>query len=295
MAEAPAAVVDSPAPDQQVADQVDQQIDATQAAEPAQPEPLDSGYVERASTFGLTEDDLRVVPRDTIERMIASADRAMIQSAYRDNGQQVQHPHVPQERRENGQFAPPSDFAFDPFELKFDQDVEADAPLTKNVAALHDHFSKQFQKLHQHYEQKFKDVFGFRDSMLRQQDYALLDRFVEQQGPDWSAVFGKGQTLEMNPQSQEFLNREEVRTAAIAMIERSARMGRKMTAAEALPRARNALFMEKAFAIERAKANGKRDALAAGAVDRSKPPTNAPAPMTIADRARLMREAAKRA
>lgn len=263
----------------------------------AAPEPLDPDYVSRAKNFNLTEDDLRAVPRDTVERMIAGADRQMIVAQRQENQYQQNNGH------QNGNGKPttqivnpqPGDFAFDSFEMKFDGDVEADNPLVKNMVALHQHHLKQIEKLHEYYGRKVGAIEQFRDQSVQQSNNSIVDRFVDAQGAQWAEVFGKGPTSDLNTQSQEFLNREEVWTAANAMVQRSAAQGRRLSLAEALPRARNAMFMEKAFAIERAKASEKRTQLEAGATDRPKSPGGVPTPMTIKDKALRLREAAARA
>lgn len=264
---------------------------------PAAPEPLDADYVSRAKAFSLSEDELRSIPRETVERMIASSDRAFINSARQDYAPQAPPPQQPPpQRRENGQFAAaPTDFSYEPWKPQFDDDADVAEPIVKNMTSMEQHVAKQFERLHQHYAAKLQAQEQFQNDAIVQKNNATVDRFVDGQGAEWGEVFGKGSTNEMNPQSQEFLNRVEVWTAANAMVNRSASNGRRMTINEALPRARNAMFMEKAFAIERAKANGKRTQLEAGATDRSRTPGGVPVPMTIKDKARLMREASIRA
>ena len=228
---------------------------------PTAPAPLDPDYVSRAKVFSLSEDELRAIPRETVERMIASSDRAFINSARQDFAQgpppppPQQQPH-PVARRENGQFAaPPTDFAYEPWKPQFDADEEVAEPITKNMTALEQHVAKQFDRLHQHYAAKHAAQEQFQTDTITQRNNATMDRFVESRGPEWESVFGKGPTSEMNPQSQEFLNRAEVWMAATVMVQRSARHGIRLTIEEAQPRAANAMFMEKAFAIEHAKAN----------------------------------------
>jgi hypothetical protein len=257
------------------------------------PEPLDADYVSRAKAFSLNEDDLRSTSRDVVERMMANADRMTINAARAE----YQQPPAPIVRRENGQFAPapapaapvPGDFAYEPWKPEFTQDDEVAEPITKNMTGLEKHLAAQIDRLHQFYGSKLQEHDQFRTDQIVQRNNAAMDRFIESSGPDWKEVFGTGPTSEMNPQSQEFLNRVEAWTAANAMTQK---YGNKMTVQAALPRARNAMFMEKAFAIERAKANGKRTQLEAGASDRARTPGGVPVPMTIKDKARLMREAA---
>jgi hypothetical protein len=272
-------------PDQQIAEVVgpvtETVADETVVVEAAA-EPLDAGYVERAKSFSLSEADLRVMPRETVERMMASADRMTIQSAMAEWQQPppVQQAPPPPPRRENGRFAAdaPPEFAYEPFKLQFDptDEINETNPLVKNMTGLEAHVAKQFDRLHKFYAEKLQAQEQFRKDSIVQQNNAVVDRFVESQGPQWSEVFGKGATSEMNPQSQEFLNRVEVWKAATAMTGRYAANGRRMSLNEALPRARNAIFMEKAFALERATADAKRKELQVSAA--TKPTGGGPAP-----------------
>jgi hypothetical protein len=225
-----------------------------QSAAAAQ-EPLDPDYVSRAQAFSLTKDDLRSMSRDVVERMMANADRMTINAARAEYQQGP--PPVP--RRDNGQFAPapapaapvPGDFAYEPWKPEFAQDDEVAEPITKNMTGLEKHLAAQIDRLHKFYGAKLQVQEQFQNDQVVQRNNAAMDRFIESSGPDWKEVFGTGPTSEMNPQSQEFLNRVEAWTAANAMTHK---YGSKMTVQAALPRARNAMFMEKAFAIERAQA-----------------------------------------
>ncbi len=229
---------------------------------PESPEPLDPQYVSRARMFNMTEEDLRTVPRETVERMIAGADKALIDAFSRDQAA-VQAPiTTPGISPVVAPAVAPADFSFDKFDVNFDPDEEVAEPITRGMKAMQEHSVKQFEKLHQHYDAKFKAVEAFNANTQHQQDYAILDRYIEGLGKEWRGVFGKGATLDMDPRSQEYLKRLDLRTAAVGTMEVNKRLtGRPLPHAEALPRALNSMFYEKASTIEREKADAKRKEL----------------------------------
>ena len=248
------------------------QVDATGGGDDgdaaATPEPLDPSYVSRAQIFNMTEEDLRTVPRATVERMLNGADRALIEAFRREQNTNGYDPRG----REDASPAPQSgDFTYEPFTPTFGPEEEVAEPIVKNLTAVQAHHAKQIERLHQHYTKKFEAVHDFASSVQRQQDFAILDRFIDGLGPEWSGVFGKGPRLEMDQRSQEFLKSEELRTAAIEAMQIHGRLtGRPLPASQALSRALNAMFSEKASAIERAKADAKRKELQATATIRPK-------------------------
>lgn len=226
-------------------------------SDPETPEVLDPQYVSRAQMFNMTEEDLRAVPRPIVERMIAGADRALLEAMRREPSTSPSSPATVTPPP-----AAPGDLSFDKLELTFDSDEEVAEPITKNMKAMQEHSAKQFEKLHQHYQEKFRAVEQFAAQTQRQQDYAILDRYIDGLGAEWSGVFGKGATLDMDPRSQEYLKRGELRTAAIETMQINERLsGRALPAGEALPRALNSMFYEKASAIEHEKADAKRKEL----------------------------------
>lgn len=257
--------------------QVDAVLGETAEADPASettevtetPEALDPQYVARAQAFNMTEDDLRAVPRPIVERMIAGADKALIEAFRRDQRTPQSPPSAVPGVATTPAPAAVGDFSFDPFELTFNADEEVAEPITKNMKAMQEHSAKQFEKLHQHYEKKFQAVEQFAANTQRQQDYAILDRYIDGLGAEWSGVFGKGATLDMDSRSQEYLKRGELRMAAIETMQINERLtGRALPAGEALPRALNSMFYEKSSAIERERADAKRKKLQDGAAVR---------------------------
>jgi hypothetical protein len=230
------------------------------AAPAAAPEPLDSAYVSRANIFNLTEEDLRSVPRPVVERILAGADRALLDAFRRDRQTPYQAPPT----------APPAPQldapAFAPFDLKFDPADEIAEPLTKTLAAMNAHYAAQLKQLHETYQQKFQGVDQFTSQVRQQNHYAALDRYIDSLGPEWSATFGKGPTLSKDTRSQEFLKSDQLGMAAVEMMQAHLRVtGRALSEHEALDRARAMLFHEQVSAAERAAAEAKRKELAASA------------------------------
>lgn len=253
------------------------------------PEPLDPQLVSRASIWNLNEQDLRAVPRDTIERMLNGADRAMLdahrraQASFTPNPAQTQ----PQQFQQSNQQQTPTGFTPAPYDLKFDSEEEdADSPVAKKMAGINAHYAKQMEAMRDYYNGKMGGVEQFMTSMRTQQYHTAVDRAVQGWGPEWANVFGKTPMSELDPRSQEFLRFDEVGMAAFELQQAHARMtGRPLADSEALRRARDLLHPGKAFEFERAKENAKRTELRAGSSDRPRSGT-APNPSNNGIRSR---------
>jgi hypothetical protein len=252
-----------------------------------EPQPLDPAYVDRAKEYNMTEADLRAIPREVAERVFAGADRARIEAFRREPPQppvQRQPYQLPYVSQPGPPQPPPSAFA--PFELKFEADEAdvADAPLTKKFVASNAYYAEQLNRLHRHYETQFQGMNEFKADQVRQQKCAVVDRFVAAQGPEWSGVYGKGETYDMDARSQEFLKRDELWMAADGMMLANPGLGRQ----EALRRAQYAIHFEKQSAIERARADAERKKALAGATDRPRASGATPPISGIKGRAALL-------
>lgn len=278
------------------------------AGEAASPEPLDPAYVSRAAEWNLADEDLRAVPRTTVEKILAAADRRFIdmhrQPPPPSNYGQGNYGYTPPANSyapppaaaAPPNFGPPAEPQFTPFQFKFDGEADADSPIAKQLVGYNEHVAKQFEQLHGHYRQQIQGVHQYIAQQQAVQDWGIVDRYIDSLGSEWSGVFGKGSSLDFDQRSQEFAKRDELRTAAIAMMQgHQQSTGRRMPAQEALRRAQYALFADKVSTIERAKAEAQRKQLASSAAVPPKTAGAAPQPGGIRARAaatvRAMRSA----
>lgn len=229
-------------------------------------EPLDPTYVAEAADWGLNDPELlRAVPREAFQRMKAAADARVFDQVRRVSAfeQPTQQPNQPPQHEQQPQ--QPSAFALDPFELKFEESEVAESPFAKGLTAQQKWSADQIGKLNTHYAAELRRRDADIASLREQQDYGILDRYIDALGPEWSGEFGKGSTLDFEPQSREFLKRGELRTAAItAMRIYQATTGRRLPASQALPQALGLIYRDKVAAQERAKADAERKKLQAG-------------------------------
>lgn len=228
------------------------------------PEPLDPSFVARATDWSLTESDLRAAPREVIDRFITGAERRLIET-FRRNQQASQPP------QQQSQGPPPGEFTVSPYDLKFEGEEDGDTPYAKKLSELNGHYGKQMEALRDHYNKQLQEVSQFIGSVRQEKHYSTIDRFVDGLGAEWSGVFGKGHSLEMENRSQEFLRRDELGMAAIEFMQAHAQMtGRALPESEALRRALSHLHGSHAASIERAKNDAKRKELQAGAPEKSR-------------------------
>ena len=249
--------------------QVDQEVTVQ-----SEPQPLDPSYLADAGRFNMTEADLRALPRDVVQRVIAGADRANLEAFRREQRSPYQPPSAAPAPANVTQ----EPFAVAPFELTFEGEEEEakDSPVARKLAALNKHYGDQSKRQHDHYQGELRALRDAVTGFQQQAHYGVLDRFIDGLGAEWSGLFGKGSSSDLDSRSQEFLKRDELGTAAIEHRQIHERLtGRPLPVAEALRRALHSLHYDKASAIERAKADAMRAKLAAGASDRPKPGVNA--------------------
>jgi hypothetical protein len=247
----------------------DSQVDQAVTVE-AEPKPLDPSYIADAGRFNMTEADLRALPQEVVRRIIAGADRATLEAFRREQ----RTPYGPAPTVPAPASISQEPFAIAPFELTFDGEEEEakDSPVAKKLAALNKHYGDQSKRQHDHYQNELKTLREAVTGFQQQAHYGVLDRFIEGLGTEWSGLFGKGTSTDLDSRSQEFLKRDELGTAAIEHRQIHERLtGRPLPVSEALRRALHSLHYDKASAIERAKADATRAKLAAGASDRPKP------------------------
>lgn len=250
----------------------------------AAPPPLDPEYVSRASRY-VSADALPSLPRHVVEQMIGKAEaeqRDVFDRAMKFAEQQ----YNPVQRQPNGQFAPqqqqpqqqPGGFAFDPFELKFEGDEDADSPIAKKMLAAHEWNVAQLNKVHQHYQQQLGAHQQSVASIRQERTIDLMDNFIASLPPERRAVFGTGSLRDLHPSSQEFLKASALETAAMEEKRReyAYSMGTKVISdAEALRRAERIINRDLSDAA--AQAAAARTKFEAGATDRPRSPGAPPA------------------
>ena len=141
---------------------------------------------------------------------------------------------------------------FKPLVVDFGE--ELDEGLVKSFGGMVDGLNGQLKELHQVRQAIGREVVAI--NQLREFD--SLDRFIESLGEEWTDVYGKGRTQDMNPQSAEFRKRIEMGTGGNAIGANMARINQPMRQWDAWQRGHYAVNHERLAEMERKKQDGRR-------------------------------------
>ena len=242
----------------------DQKSEGQQPAAAPAPEPLDPEYIARGGRWKLGEDDLRSVPRDVFERMHVAAEAELLENLHRARqGQNGQQPYQPppqqnwqQPQGQNGQQSQQPVGPYKPVELKFDES-DADSPYVQHISTINKAYAENLNAMHGQFSDQVRQIVDAVKALHEFNDSQVLDRNISELGEEWSDVFGKGATMDLDPRSQSYAARQAYKKAILENLDLDASLGRERNPSDAMQRARYRLHGTKIAAIERAKREAK--------------------------------------
>jgi hypothetical protein len=259
--------VNQPAPPQQ---------GAPQTVTSTEPEPLAPELITRGGRWKLGEEDLRSVPRDVLERMMAAADAEVMEGMARvrqPNGQaqQTQIPSPYAQQGQQPQYQQPAQpqqaqqptMAFTPVELKFEDEGE-DTPAANYAKTINEGMTKNLNAMHADFAQQISSIVEAVKAIHTFNDLSILDRHIGTLGSEWEDTFGAGATVDLDPRSPSYENRMAYRKAILENLNLDATLGRERNPSEAMLRARYRNYGQKIAQLERAKREAKAKEVAKG-------------------------------
>jgi hypothetical protein len=239
-----------------------------------EPEPLATELITRGGRWKLGEEDLRSVPRDVLERMMAAADAEVMEgmARVRQPAGQAQQTQIPSPYAQQGQQpqvqqpaqqAQQPTMAFSPVELKFDDETE-DTPAANYAKTINEGMTKNLNAMHADFAQQIRDIVDAVKAIHTFNDLTILDRHIGTLGSEWEDTFGAGATVDLDPRSPNYENRMAYRKAILENLNLDATLGRERNPSEAMLRARYRNYGQKIAQLERAKREAKAKEVAKG-------------------------------
>lgn len=214
--------------------------------EPVEEAPGISGaIVGRAKEYGLSEADLEGFDDARLDRIFAAVDRRSIQpgASARSPQAQAQGPSL------SGGFQ-----EYTPLKnVEFGDDV--DESLTKPFKALVDDLNGQLRQAHVFRQQAQAELQAM--NLLR--ELSDFDGFVARLGPEWEDVYGKGATVDMDPQSIEYEKRMEVFHGGFGLQGNAQQRKQRLSKSDARMRSHRAVHWDRIAERERKKLGGTID------------------------------------
>lgn len=184
-------------------DTEDRSSEPEESESPAEPEEneswIDDELTKRAESFGFSRDDLAELgSKDAAEKVISAYARKL---------------------SDLGRPAAPSDaYRKEPAEPKEKEPQATEFKIKLNADYTDPEVVRQFQDLHSYQESQLTQLRSQVGEMQRLLNaYASqafdeqFDRWLEELGPDYEGLFGKGRGHELDPEKDEFKNRVKVR------------------------------------------------------------------------------------
>lgn len=225
--------------------QVEQTPDALeQESVPAETQGPDQVMIDRANGYGLTAEDIEGFDSAKLDKMFSGIDRRLMQP------QQQQQPQ-PQQRATPQPVMPT---AYEPLKLEFGEDI--DESLSGPFKGFMEQMNGQFENMHK-FRQEVTREFENRDM---KRDFNQFDTYVNGLGDEWGSVYGKGNTLDMDPNSAEFKKRIEVFAGAQSLSRDAISRAQRLSTNDSWTRSHHAVNWDKVAEMERAKIGGKVEA-----------------------------------
>lgn len=209
--------------------------------------PHDSGLRSKATEYGLTDDDISGLDGPRLERMFTAMDRRIMQPVI-PAVTPVQTGVTPVEAG-----AQAGKVGYSPFKLELPE--ELDEPLAKTFQGVVDHLNAQMAEVNQFRQMAATELAAM--NMLR--DFDGFDRFIEALGDDWEKDYGRGPTVDLNPNSAAFKKRLEVFTGSRSLADDFARRGMPMPRSDSWTRSHRAVHWDRVSELERKKLAGRVD------------------------------------
>lgn len=216
---------------------------------------FDAAFLQRGETCGLSKDDLTALGQDRAEQMFAAFDRRLLATPA---GQPAAQPVVEPKP------ATAAEVAKKPFELTLDPD-EVGEPVVNAFKGLQSQFNEQLTALQKERTADREQI----QSLNSMMEIQAFDGHIAAMGDQWSDVFGKGATLDLDENSKEFKERGKFLQQAFALRDAYAnRFQQHLPRAELFKRAHNALYGDEIKKRQLADLNGKMKARAAQHTER---------------------------
>lgn len=227
----------------------DVETDAAEVAESSKPT-ISDATLGRADAYGIPRAELEGLSDAQASRLFATIDRRTMQSpaAQQPQAQQPQQTETPQ--------------GYVPYEPEFPE--ELDEALVGVLKGFTKHVNDHLAGL----DGRTQDVIGAIQSQDMVREIEGFDRFIADLGEDWEGEYGKGPTLDMDPNSSEYRTRMEVLFGSRNLRTDAQRRRSPITAKAAHKRAHGGMHYDKIAEREREKLNGKLAKRRRGASER---------------------------
>ena len=236
---------------------VGDEVDPSTAAGGMESEGVDEGapdssaiseaMIGRAKDYGLSSDDLTGMNEERLGRMFSAIDRRIMQP------QSVQGPTGPAmpSAVPTPVTAMPEQYA--PLKLEFGDDL--DESVVKPFQSVVDHLNGQLKEVHAFRQEARNELQAM--NLLR--EFSDFDRFVTGLGDDWTADYGTGPTIDMDPQSAEFQKRMQVFHGARTLQSDALQRRQRISVNDSRMRSHHGIHWDRIAEHERNKLDGKID------------------------------------
>lgn len=213
------------------------------AAEETEAVSLSPEVLARAQEYGLGADDVQGFDAPRLERMFAGIDRRIM-------GQSAPAPEstvAPQQSQQQAAVE------FKPFALELTDDI--DESVSAPIKTMVEHLNSQMKEIHEFRQQALAEM----NAINTLRNIEAFDRHLQSFGDGFEDEYGKGSTLDLDPQSKQFQNRLKIYNGGNDLLENATKRGEAMRGGEGWLRSHRAMHWDRITELARKQVGEKID------------------------------------